>query len=408
MRKRGELIYIDLFSGCGGLALGMHLSGWKAHFAVEKNKDAFETLRANLIESRQHFCWPGWLTKSTHDINELLISHSAQLQTLIGRVTLVTGGPPCQGFSMAGRRNENDSRNGLVDSYLRFIDMVSPDSLLFENVKGFTQPFNNSANGNKGKNYSAYIVQELHNRGYAVETRMLNFSEYGVPQRRIRFILFASKTISPREFFETLKQNRIQFLKNKNLTASVSLKAAISDLLQEKGQVSCPDAKGFNSGVYGTARTKYQRFCRRGIEKNIVPDSHRFANHREETVRRFQELLTNNVHNQNLSTVLIEKYNVKKNCFSVLDADIPSPTLTSNPDDHIHYCEARTLTVREYARIQSFPDWYEFKGPYTTGGKLRKVDVPRYTQIANAIPPLFAEQVGLALKKLLSDSNTEC
>lgn len=405
-RKKMKYTYIDLFSGCGGLALGMHLSGWNAHFAVEKNQDAFETLKANLIEKKKHFCWPDWLTKSTHDINDLLISYDKQLKALAGKVTLVTGGPPCQGFSMAGRRKENDSRNCLVDSYLRFIDLVSPDSLLFENVKGFTQPFNNTSNGNKGKNYSVYIVKELRNRGYAVETRMLNFAEYGVPQRRIRFILFASKTICPKVFFETLKQNKTQFLKAKNLTDTVSLKAAISDLLKEKGQVSCPDSKGFSSGKYGIPRTKYQRYCRNGIQKGTLPNSHRFANHKEKTVKRFKELLANGVCNQNLSDQLIEKYNIKKNCFSVLDANIPSPTLTSNPDDHIHYCEARTLTVREYARIQSFPDWYEFKGPYTTGGKLRKVEVPRYTQIANAIPPLFAEQVGLTLKQLLKGSNT--
>ena len=113
------------------------------------------------------------------------------------------------------------------------------------------------------------------------------------------------------------------------------------------------------------------------------------------------------VRDQNISRLLGEQYNIKKNCFSVLSANLPSPTLTSNPDDHIHYCEPRTLTVREYARIQSFPDWYEFKGPYTTGGDLRKIDVPRYTQIANAIPPLFAEQVGLTLRQLIIAANAK-
>ena len=88
----------------------------------------------------------------------------------------------------------------------------------------------------------------------------------------------------------------------------------------------------------------------------------------------------------------------------MLDPNIPAPTLTSNPDDHVHYCEPRTLTVREYARIQSFPDWYEFRGRYTTGGKSRKHDVPRYTQIGNAIPPLFAEQVGHTLSQLIDQN----
>ena len=149
---RKEYIYIDLFSGCGGLALGMHFAGWNAHFAVEKNQDAFGTLKFNLIEKKQHFCWPDWLPQGTHDINELIASHEAELKALTGKVTLVAGGPPCQGFSMAGRRKEDDIRNSLIDSYLRFVDLVAPDSLLFENVKGFTQPFNNCADGNRGKN----------------------------------------------------------------------------------------------------------------------------------------------------------------------------------------------------------------------------------------------------------------
>ena len=84
-----------------------------------------------------------------------------------------------------------------------------------------------------------------------------------------------------------------------------------------------------------------------------------------------------------------------------MDSKQISPTLTTHPDDYIHYSEPRILTVREYARIQTFPDWYEIKKKYTTGGQMRKVEVPRYTQIGNAIPPLFAELAGLALKEIL-------
>ena len=84
-----------------------------------------------------------------------------------------------------------------------------------------------------------------------------------------------------------------------------------------------------------------------------------------------------------------------------MSQDDVSPTLTTHPDDYVHYCEPRILTVREYARIQTFPDWFEFKGKYTTGGKLRKVEVPRYTQIGNAIPPLFGELAGMVIKEML-------
>lgn len=151
-----ELLYIDLFSGCGGLALGMHQAGWKALFAVEKSEDAFNTLRFNLIDNINHFCWPNWLEQIEHDINNMLEDYKDELSALEGKIKLVAGGPPCQGFSMAGRRKEDDVRNKLVDSYLEFIDLVKPESLLFENVKGFTQPFN-SADDRSGKSIQTIL-----------------------------------------------------------------------------------------------------------------------------------------------------------------------------------------------------------------------------------------------------------
>ena len=87
----------------------------------------------------------------------------------------------------------------------------------------------------------------------------------------------------------------------------------------------------------------------------------------------------------------------------MLDPNSQSPTITSIPDELVHFCEPRILTVREHARIQSFPDWYEFKGKYTSGGKRRKNEVPRYTQVGNAVPPLFAEQIGRAIKEVLKE-----
>ena len=95
--------------------------------------------------------------------------------------------------------------------------------------------------------------------------------------------------------------------------------------------------------------------------------------------------------------------NLNRRGVTVLDPNSQSPTITSIPDELVHYCEPRILTVREHARIQSFPDWYEFKGKYTSGGKRRKNEVPRYTQVGNAVPPLFAEQIGRAIKEVLKE-----
>lgn len=399
--------YIDLFSGCGGLSLGMHNASWRALFAVEKNEDAFKTLAFNLIEKDNHFDWPEWLPQKNWDINDIIEEYKDNLENLKGSIKLVAGGPPCQGFSSAGKRNEKDKRNSLVDSYLKFIDLVDPESIIFENVKGFTVPFASKKKNKKGKNYSDYIINQLKKRAYNVEYRLIDFSEFGVPQKRIRFILFASKNYDCNEFFDILYGNVETFLNNKNLIKKPSLKDAIMDLEMKNGTVICPDSKGFQAGKYGRSKGKYQRYCRAGFKKSDIPNSHRFANHRDETVKRFKALIDLNLKNKNLSKLLKNDYSVNKNCICVLDGNLPSPTLTTHPDDHIHYSEPRILTVREYARIQSFPDYYIFKGKYTTGGKLRQTDVPRYTQIGNAIPPLFAEQLGLALIELIKSKEIE-
>ena len=101
-----------------------------------------------------------------------------------------------------------------------------------------------------------------------------------------------------------------------------------------------------------------------------------------------------------------ERFGLKKMALRVLDPDRPSPTITSMPDDLLHYSEPRTLTVRENARLQTFPDWYSFQGKYTTGGHLRKLEVPRFTQVANAVPPLVARAIGEALADLLRPEAT--
>jgi len=152
--------YIDLFAGCGGLSLGLFNSGkWKGKFAIEKSPDAFATLKYNLIDRNNHFDWPLWLDQSNHDINEIIKNHSQDLKNLRGEIDMVAGGPPCQGFSTAGKRIENDSRNKLIKSYIKFIRQVQPKVIFFENVKGFTQKFDK--NKIQGKVYSEYVKSAL-------------------------------------------------------------------------------------------------------------------------------------------------------------------------------------------------------------------------------------------------------
>lgn len=392
--------YIDLFSGCGGLALGLHYSGWNGLFAVEKSKDAFETLKHNLLNTNSNFNWPSWLPKENHDINHIIEKYEQKLKSLQGTISLVAGGPPCQGFSMAGRRKEKDDRNKLIDSYIRFVELVQPKVLFFENVKGFTIGFKK---GNKrGQAYSVYVVKKLEKLGYDVHGEIVDFSKFGIPQKRQRYILVGTKNGKSKDFFDSIINNKTEFFKSKNIRDTTSLDDAISDLLKSNGTKDSPDTKNFQAGIYKKAKSPYQKLMRQKRSlTNTIADSHRFAKHKQETVEKFQYILDNGIANKNISNEIKEKFKIKKRTVVPLCKKSPTPTLTTLPDDYIHYCEPRILTVREYARIQSFPDSYEFKASYTTGGERRKIDVPRYTQIGNAIPPLFAEQAGIILKGMI-------
>ena len=178
--------------------LNLMTLGWTGLFAVEKNADAFSTLEHNLIDKNKHFLWPDWLEVKEHDINELIKEHEKDLLNLQGKITLVAGGPPCQGFSMAGKRDKNDQRNKLVKSYIKFIKLVMPEAIIFENVHGFTVNFKDK----KGtKKYSSYVERALKRLGYRTSHKIIDMSEYSVPQKRKRFILVAMKTFSQGSFF---------------------------------------------------------------------------------------------------------------------------------------------------------------------------------------------------------------
>ncbi len=387
--------YIDLFAGCGGLSLGLKKSGWTGLFAIEKNKDAFETFKHNLLSSSSHYNWPEWLPKSNLDINEVLEKYSQQLKELRGKVDLVAGGPPCQGFSLAGKRKKDDIRNSLVHAYIDFVELVKPKIIFFENVNGFTIPF-----GSDKVPFSTIIKEELENFGYNIIHSVVDVSQYGVPQTRKRFILIGLLDIKCENFFELLKNTSKTFLSENNLHSTVYIEDAISDLLMSNGVYKQVDFKKFNFGKYGEINGLYQTYMRKNAPIN--PDSHRFANHKDETIELFKYLLTLS-ESQNRMTPKKDPTNrLKKRSVTILKEGFICGTVTSIPDDYIHYLEPRIMTVREMARIQSFPDDYIFMGKYTTGGKERKKDVPRYTQIANAVPPLFAEQIGKVLKNIIN------
>ena len=136
-------VFVDMFAGCGGLSLGLLTAGWSGLFAAEKDELAFETLQHNLIEGKGKFRyqWPDWLPKECITINRLAKIYGRNLRKLKGKVDLLAGGPPCQGFSLAGRRRKDDPRNALFGQYVRVVEAIKPKFLLLENVRGIDVEF---------------------------------------------------------------------------------------------------------------------------------------------------------------------------------------------------------------------------------------------------------------------------
>ena len=283
--------------------------------------------------------------------------------------------------------------------------MVQPKMILFENVKGFTYAFNKTKD-NGAEPYSHKVIRGLQDLGYNVKPHVFDFSNYGVPQRRKRFILVGIQEDlgSPDNFEQLLMDGRDEFLKKKGLKPTVTLHEAISDLLRSNGEEPTPDRKGFRSGKYGSEKlTNYEKLMRGQYpKKHDVPNSHSFARHTAEKLACYQRLLAEYPQRgKRIDGAAREGWGIRQRGITVLDPYAVSPTITGQPDDYLHFSEPRIMTVRECARIQSFPDWYEIKAKYTTGGKMRRIEVPRYSQVGNAIPPLFAEQAGIVLKQML-------
>lgn len=402
-------VFIDAFAGCGGLSLGLLRAGWRGLFAIEKDAFAFETLRSNLTgdRARYAFDWPEWLEMHPWTIESLMDQRAGQLSALRGRVDLLAGGPPCQGFSSAGRRRTADPRNKLVERYLDFVELVRPRMVLIENVRGITYDFVTGDNVASRRNFAGELVERL-SKLYHVYTDTIRCSAFGVPQERPRFFLVGmlksefKKLPNGDEPFARLRAARARFLEKRGLTSKVTSRQAISDL--EKGIAGVgpsPDTKGYEAILTARPRSNFQHLMRDG-HKGQISDT-RLANHRPDIIKRFKKIIAECVAagrlNVQLNRSMRERHGIKKMATRVLDPSAPSPTITSMPDDLLHYSEPRTLTVRENARLQTFPDWFEFKGKYTTGGYLRAREVPRFTQVANAVPPLIAEMWGEVLIK---------
>ena len=341
------LTFIDAFAGCGGLSLGLMQAGLKGKFAIEHDKFAFATLKANLLSESALFkySWPRWLEREAVSITSLLSDHGKELTALSGSVDVLVGGPPCQGFSMAGRRQHDDPRNQLFAQYLRLVEVINPTIVLIENVRGFTMDF---TVGEGVTNYAGALKAALSD-DYHVYERLLDLSQFGVPQARTRYFVIAVRSsVSTTDPFKLLEGRIPSFLRTLGISAPVSSSNAISDLeLGRCGTEPSKDTKGFDQIAYGRPLTRYQKLMN-GV--GVTPSDLRLARHSDLIVQRFQEIIdlshAEGRLNTSISTAVRERYGLKKRALRVLDPDRPSPTITSMPDDLIHYSEPRALTVR--------------------------------------------------------------
>lgn len=411
--------FVDVFAGCGGLTLGLMRAGWRGVFAVEKDAFAFATLEANFLQtnSRYQFEWPEWLPKESCDVGALLKTHVGKLKSMRGSVDLLAGGPPCQGFSSAGRRKPHDPRNQLFRDYVSLVELLQPRMILLENVEGITYPFGEAEvvgkkthRGSLGERESyAEAIEQALAESYHVFRSIVRCADYGIPQSRPRFILIGYRKTAFQEAdiehpFEQLDQCKQAFLSERGLKPRTTARQAISDLeIRRNGLIDGDGAPRFKSIGYKGPLSDYQKVMRDGHAG--MPSDTRLARHRPDIARRFARIITAMTKRDRLGIQLNaeqrKEFGVGKSTLRVLNPDTPAPTITSLPDDLLHYAEPRILTVRENARLQTFPDWFVFKGKYTTGGDRRVREVPRFTQVANAVPPLLAELFGTVLSAAL-------
>ncbi len=390
-----------------------------------------------------------------------VIDESGAVEHLQGTVDLLAGGPPCQGFSLAGRRRAGDSRNELPWEFLRIAELIQPRAVLIENVPGIGIRF---ARDDRDAPLHQLAIA-LNDMGYVPLVLDLDASLFGVPQRRPRTMLVGvarplARRVGMREWREDESLDRWRSSTPERACAvapsPVSSRVSVSEALADLGD------DGYVSGAESIYRTNdYARDSRDGTVLGSplgtwrvpsTPPNHELRSHSPDVVDRFrlyqaihgtsleplrlfelagraevspvrvvrialanagvdgdlppriQEYLAKSGHPVSAQSLATEVVRLKsrKHSQRLLVGAQPSPTVMSLPDDFIHPYAPRTLSVREMARLQSFPDGFVFKSKATTGGTKRSSEVPQYTQVGNAVPPLLATAVGRSLKVILS------
>ncbi len=456
--------------GAGGVPDEKAFRDWHSH--VRPGRKPSDQAKSVLMGKSCSDLLVGDARRLVGMMKEFQNEHPRIFKQRFGEVDLLAGGPPCQSFSLAGKRQKDHPRNRLFESFVSIAELVRPKVVLFENVLGITRHFVDEA----GDEWHPWheVCRAFKKAGYLPIPSLVNASDFGVPQSRPRFIIvaiaeeialqFEKLSLTRGGLAEALLRARTRYDKpsddrslifrvendfEKGLWPSplfpfpttreegdkVTVRSAIQDLLAiEKGEL-------FVQGTYSTALSG-QLKCPRGIPSTRIPTNHGLRKHGPKTRARFRLLRTlaeadfwaksmrevsrrseeainllvgkallvptpdGDYVERKRATVyevvkLIEDLASAKNVQKRLNPDKPAGAQLSIPDDSIHWEVDRVLTIREMARIQSFPDWFEFRSKETTGGSARAYEVPQYTQVGNAVPPLLALTFGKSILSIL-------
>lgn len=373
--------FIDLFAGCGGLSLGLEQAGFEVVFMNEIVETFASTYLANHnLKEGQYFIG------DINELNECLDKYSDILKNPVKPITLVCGGPPCQGFSMANRqRIIDDPRNQLYKAYLQFLSEVRPQFFIMENVKGMANKFDEII-----ANFKEYLGEE-----YLYDYRLLKVQDFGIPQNRERFIMIGNRMgIDPNEIFTEIERHkRPPFVLRDALFGLPHLEARKEKNKGEYESLEC----GFTERDFSYPDTDFYHFINgdRVITK-LYNHKNRYNNLRDIEIFRRLPQGANSLH-ESIQDIMPYKRrnNIFKDKYFKLDENQICKTITSHMkydcNMYIHPWEARGLSPREAARIQTFPDDFVLKGPQNSW----------YAQVGNAVPVKFAEVIGKSIMKFL-------
>ena len=343
---------IDLFSGCGGLSNGFESSGIDTVTAIDNWEDSLNTFKRNHPNSRV-------------ELFDLGAKNLKPMFNFLSDVEVVFGGPPCQGFSISGKRDPNDPRNLLYKGFFEVVANLRPKVFVMENVP-------NLASMDKGR-LILEIERDFHSLGYNLNRQILLASDYGVPQNRRRLFLVG-----------TLDEKKYQF--PKPTTPSQSNKVTCYEALSDLPELSTTEGAPYSSKPLSPYQKKMRKNSK-GIFNHVITE------HSEKTTRIIS-LVPDGGNYKDLPPHLqtTRKVNIAWTRYS---SKKPSLTIDTGHRHHFHYSYNRIPTVRESARLQSFADDFVFEGTKTS----------QYKQVGNAVPPLLASAIGKSVVSYLREVN---